>query len=129
MEVYRKYNRSVDKLIGKEAMKRLRPSLMKKIPDGEFNQLACALLSTEFKFELSSIDREFPLEMQTNQLNEEMRIALYQKQRDLLVKLAPTKLLNFPIDAEKILNKDIDGESYFLTWDLKINLEHENVPE
>ena len=54
---------------------------------------------------------------------------MYENLNDLIIKLAPTKPLNFLIDAEKILNKDTDGESYFLTWDLKINLENENVPE
>ena len=58
-------------------MKRLRTSLMKKIKNEEFNQLVCALLSTDFKFELGSVNREFPLEMETSRINEEMRIALY----------------------------------------------------
>ena len=77
LEVFRKYNRSVEKLIGKYAMKRLRTSLMKKIQNGQFNPLVCAILSTNFKFELGSVNREFPLEMETSRINEEMRIALY----------------------------------------------------
>ena len=70
MEVHRKYNRSVEILIGKYAMNRLRTSLMKKIAKSEFNQLVCAILSTEFKLELGSVNREFPLAMETNSLNE-----------------------------------------------------------
>ena len=58
-----------------------------------------------------------------------MRIALYKKQRDLLVKLAPTKDLGIKIDYKKVLNKHLVRDSFFLTWDLKINLENENVQE
>ena len=58
-----------------------------------------------------------------------MRIALYKKQRDLLVKLAPTKDQDLAIEHLKILNRNNVGDSYFLTWDLKINLDNEIVPE
>jgi uncharacterized protein YlaI len=60
LEVQRVYGRPVETLIGKDAMKRLRTPIMKKIKQGKFSELVNKLLSTDFPFDGDKINREYP---------------------------------------------------------------------
>jgi hypothetical protein len=57
-----------------------------------------------------------------------MREAVYQKNRDLLLKLAPSKYFGDAIDQNKVLDKWWSKQAYYLVWDLKKDLQNENFP-
>lgn len=83
-------------------MNRLRTPLMAKIKNGEFEDFVFKLLSTEFKFDGHRINRDFPLEYEIDSLNRTMREAVYQKSRDLLLKIAPYKNFGHAMDRHKV---------------------------
>ena len=82
------YQCTIEKFMGPKQLKRLRAPLMNAIIKQKFVQFAEKLLSDKQPFHTSELDYTFSILVDICPLNQQKRKNIYQKKRELLLKLA-----------------------------------------
>jgi hypothetical protein len=88
IEVQAIYQCSIEKFMGNRQLQRLRAPLMSAIIKQKFTQYADSLLSDKQPFRTSELDYTFSILVDICPLNQQKRKNIYQKKRELLLKLA-----------------------------------------
>ena len=87
------YDCSLEKFLGKRELKRLRLPFLSTIIKDKFLQLVDDLLNDKEPLSSGNLDRSFSITLDMDPVNQQMRKNVYQKKRDLLLKLAPDSLV------------------------------------
>jgi hypothetical protein len=128
VEVYSRYCRTVEELIGDCRMGYLRGPLFTALMSGKWDRLLGQLISPAAPLEYAKLDYYYSWEHDTDTLNSERRELWYEKEREMLLKLATTVAEEGLLDNCKHRQDKNDGVTLQLGLDLRSWMLNEELP-
>jgi hypothetical protein len=128
VQVYARYSKTVEELIGDYQMGRLRGPLFSAIMTGKWDKLLGQLISPDSPLDRAKIDYSHQWEHDTDTLNSERRDLWYEKEREMILKLATTVAEERLLDHGKYRQDKNDGVTQQLCLDLRSWMLNEELP-
>ena len=91
-DVLKYYNMSLEELIGKYELGRLRGPFMTTIRKGKLEEFAIVLLDQRAPFHTGDIEARLPIQFDQSPESQQARKSLYTQKRDLLMKISETRV-------------------------------------
>ena len=110
-------------------LKRLRRHLLPTISSGKFDQYCFRLLGKDEATQNRKLIRTWPIFNDPDQGNAELRLSLYQKKREMLLKLAQTTPTAKTLGPGKTHQQWADGDSAYAVYNLQYAEILENIPD
>ena len=128
IEAHAIFNCSLEELIGKDKLARFRPTLITKITRNQFDEEVRKLCLIEPTYRPKKSNKYIPKMGDLDPENKQIRISIYQKKRELLLKLAPDIPQSSEIVNVKYPHQAYQDTTYSVTWELSRSFLHQFIP-